>query len=617
MPAAGSVADPTGGPERSNGQLMPSYKAPTEDVLFLLYDVFKVDRSNHDAIFAETDRETVEAVLVQAAALCEEVLLPLNLSGDQEGCVRDQDGSVRTPAGFREAYRTYAAGGWLGVSGDPAFGGQGLPNAVGAVLNEFCSSANMAFTMYPGLTKSAISALIAHGTEAQKARYVPRLMAGEWLGTMNLTEPHCGTDLGLIRTRARPQDDGSYRLTGQKIFISAGEHDLTDNVIHLVLARIEGAPAGTKGISLFVVPKRLVEEDGGLGPRNGVSCGSIERKMGIHGNATCVMNYDGATGWLVGEAHRGLSAMFVMMNEARIGVANQGLALSEVAYQNAAAYAKERVQGRALSGVKAPERAADPILVHPDIRRMLLCVRAFNEAARALLMSATLGVDRARLAEDARDRQAADDRLGLLTPVMKGVFTDLGFDNCVKAQQVLGGHGYVVDWGLEQFVRDARIAMIYEGANGIQALDLVGRKLPKDGGRAFVAYLAEVTAALQAAEAEPELTNLLPAMRQALDRLQQAAVWFMQNAMAAPDQAGAGSTDFMHLFGLVALGHMWVLMAQAAAVRIRAGEASAHVRSKLDLARVFAERMLPETATQLARIKAGADSLMAMPAEAF
>ncbi len=400
---------------------------------------------------------------------------------------------------------------------------------------------------------------------------MPRLMTGEWLGTMNLTEPHCGTDLGMIRTRAIPAADGSFRLTGQKIFISAGEHDLTPNIVHLVLARMEGAPAGTKGISLFVVPKMLVEPDGTLGARNAVSCGALEHKMGIHGNSTCVMNYDGATGWLVGEPNRGLNAMFTMMNEARIGVANQGLAMSEVAYQNAAAYAKDRLQGRALSGVKAADKPADPIIVHPDIRRMLLTIRAFNEAARALLMATTLQAERGQKTDDSRLAQAAEDRLGLLTPVMKGVFTDLGFENCVKAQQVLGGHGYIAEWGLEQFVRDARIAMIYEGTNGIQALDLVGRKLPKDGGRAFMAYVKEVTDAIKLVEDEPDLAHLATPMRDALVHLQQATMWFMSNAMNRPDNAGAGSTAYMHLFGLVALGHMWLLMARAAAALRRRG----------------------------------------------
>ncbi len=596
---------------------MPSYKAPVDEVLFLFNDVFKIERHANLPGFAEASPDVVSAILAESARLSETVLLPLNASGDRQGCQRGADCSVTTPDGFRPAYQAYAEGGWVGISGDPAFGGQGLPQALGAVVNEFCTSANMAFTMYPGLTKSAFSALLAHGSEAQKATYVPKLVSGEWLGTMNLTEPQCGTDLGLIRTRAVPQPDGSYAITGQKIFISAGEHDLTPNIIHLVLARVEGAPAGTKGISLFIVPKVLVNEDGSLGARNGVTCGSIENKMGLHANATCVMNYDGAAGWMVGEPNKGLAAMFVMMNEARLGVANQGLALSEVAYQNAAAYAKDRLQGRALSGRAAPERAADPIIVHPDIRRMLMGIRAFNEAARALLMSTALQIDLARHTDKA-GAQAAEDRLGLMTPVLKGVLTDLGFENCVEAQQVLGGHGYVAEWGVEQFVRDARIAMIYEGTNGIQALDLVGRKLPKDGGRAYLAYLAEVAEAMAAMGDDERLSVLVQPMKEGLERLGQATMWLMGNAMNKPDNAGAGAADYMHLFGRVALGHMWLLMAKAAVDKERESRApEGFARTKLALARFYMERMLPETATFLSRISAGADTLMAMPAEAF
>jgi alkylation response protein AidB-like acyl-CoA dehydrogenase len=436
---------------------------------------------------------------------------------------------------------------------------------------------------------------------------------------MNLTEPHCGTDLGLLRTKAVPQGDGSYKISGTKIFISAGEHDLADNIVHLVLARIEGAPEGTKGISLFVVPKVLPNADGSLGARNGVSCGSIEEKMGIHGNSTCVMNYDGATGWLVGEQNRGLNAMFTMMNEARLGVGMQGLAVSEVAYQNAAAYAKERLQGRAISGTKFPDKPADPIIVHPDIRRTLMSIRAFNEAARALIVWTSLKADVTHRSEDAKERQAADDHMGLLTPVIKGVLTDTGFANTVMAQQVFGGHGYIAEWGMEQFVRDARIAMIYEGANGIQALDLVGRKLPKDGGRAMIAFFNEVSGYLKERAGNETLKPFAAAMQQALGHLQQATMWFMQNAMAKPDNAGAGSTDYMHLFGLVALGYMWCLMAEAAQAKLAAGAdgASERLNAKLITARFFFERMLPQTATHLARIQAGADSTMELPADAF
>ena len=435
---------------------------------------------------------------------------------------------------------------------------------------------------------------------------------------MNLTEPHCGTDLGLLRTKAVKQADGSYKITGTKIFISAGEHDLAENIIHLVLARIEGAPAGTKGISLFVVPKILVNDDGSIGEANGVTCGSIEEKMGIHGNATCVMNYDGASGWLVGEENRGLPAMFTMMNEARLGVGVQGLALSEVAYQNAALYAKERLQGRALTGAKYPGKPADPIIVHPDVRRTLMGIRAFNEAARALVMWTALQGDIARRSEDDKQRQSADDHMSLLTPVIKGVLTDTGFANTVAAQQVFGGHGYITEHGMEQFVRDARIAMIYEGANGIQALDLVGRKLAKDGGRAMMAFFNEVTNYVNEKGADPAMLVYLAPLSTALGHLQQASMWFMHNAVAKPDNAGAGATDYMHLFGLVALGYMWARIAEAALANLpKANGGAPRMNAKLVTARFFMERMLPETAAHLARIQSGAGSTMELPDEAF
>ena len=431
---------------------MPLYKAPVNDTVFLINDVFDFQRYSNLPRFSEAPIDVVEAVLNEGGKFAEEVLQPLNLPGDQEGCKRLPDGSVVTPKGFKEAYKAFVEGGWVGVSGSTQYGGQGLPHFLGVALSEYLIAANQAFAMYPGLTNGASAALQVHGSEALKNRYLPKLTSGEWTGTMNLTEPHCGTDLGLIKTRAVKNEDGSYAISGQKIFISAGEHDLAENIVHLVLARIEGAPAGVKGISLFLVPKFLVNEDGSLGARNGVVCGSIEHKMGIHANSTCVMNYDGAKGWLVGEENRGLPAMFVMMNGARLGVAVQGLAQSEVAYQNAAAYAKDRLQGRSLTGAKEPEKPADSILVHPDVRRMLLEIRAFNEAARALMIWVALAEDEALESPDAATRQAADDRLGLMTPVIKGVFTDYGFANAVKAQQVLGGHGYIAEWGMEQFV---------------------------------------------------------------------------------------------------------------------------------------------------------------------
>jgi len=598
---------------------MPRYTAPVDEVLFLLNDVFQIARYDNLPGFADASSDVTAAILGEAAKFCEEVLQPLNQTGDSEGCTRHPDGRVTTPPGFKEAYRRLIEGGWLGLSAPTAYGGQGLPATLTAVVNEFLCSANMAFSMYPGLVQGAVAALLLHGDEQQKATYLPKMISGEWAGTMNLTEPHCGTDLGLLRTKAVKQADGSYRLSGTKIFISGGEQDLTENIVHLVLARIEGAPEGTKGISLFVVPKILVDADGSLGERNGVSCGSIEHKMGIHGNSTCVMNYDNAVGWLVGEENRGLAAMFTMMNEARLGVGIQGLALSEVAYQNAVAYAKERLQGRALSGAKFADKPADPIIVHPDVRRTLMSIRAFNEAARALVLWTALKGDVAHRSEDEAERQAADDHMGLLTPVIKGVLTDRGFANTVAAQQMFGGHGYIAETGMEQFVRDARISMIYEGANGIQALDLVGRKLPRDGGRAVMAFFNEVQTYIAERTDDAVMKAYVAPLATALGHLQQATMWFMQNAIGKPDNAGAGSHDYMHLFGLVALGYMWCRIVEAARGKQAAqgNDGDAQLDAKLVTARFFMERMLPETAVQLARIKAGADAVMSLPAEAF
>jgi 3-(methylsulfanyl)propanoyl-CoA dehydrogenase len=597
---------------------MPTYKAPVDDTLFLLNDVFHFDRYGNLPGFGDASPDVVEAVLREAAKFSEEVLTPLNRVGDKEGCERNSDGSVSTPTGFKDAFKRLVEGGWIGISVPAEYGGQDLPATLTVAVNEMLCSANMAFAMYPGLTQGAIAALLAHASQELKTKYLPKMVSGEWTGTMNLTEPHCGTDLGLLRTKAVKWADGSYKITGTKIFISAGEHDLADNILHLVLARIEGAPAGTKGISLFVVPKLTVKDDGSLGAPNGVSCGSIEEKMGIHANSTCVMNYDGATGWLVGEENRGLPAMFTMMNEARLGVGVQGLALSEVAYQNAAIYAKERLQGRALSGAKYPDKPADPIIVHPDVRRTLMTIRAFNEAGRALVLWTALQGDIARRSEDGKQRQSADDYMGLLTPVVKGVLTDTGFANTVMAQQVFGGHGYIAEHGMEQFVRDARIAMIYEGANGIQALDLVGRKLGKDGGRALMAFLNEVGAFIKEKSSDEAMKPYVTPLGVALDHLQQASMWFMQNALAKPDNAGAGATDYMHMFGLVALGYMWARIAEAANVRLpKANGAAAGMKAKLATARFFMERMLPETATHFARIQSGAGSVMELADETF
>src|SRR6201995_4198447 len=596
---------------------MPIYKAPVEDVSFLLNDVFQIDRYDNLPGFSDASSDVREAILGEVAKLSEEVLQPLNRVGDLEGCKHNSDGSVTTPKGFKEAFKQVADGGWLGLSAPTEYGGQGLPVALSQAVNEFQISANMAFSMYGGLTMGATAALLVHGTPEQKKTYLPKMIAGEGTGTMNLTEPQCGTDLGLLRTKAARQSDGSFRITGTKIFISAGEHDLTDNIIHLVLARIEGAPAGIKGVSLFVVPKFLVNADGSLGARNGVTCGSIEHKMGIHGNSTCVMNYDGAIGWLIGEENKGMQGMFVMMNEARLGVAVQGLAQSEVAYQNAVAYARDRLQGRALTGAKAPDKPADPIIVHPDVRRTLLTIRAFNEAGRALVLWTALRSDVAHRSEDQKERQAADDHMGLLTPVIKGVLTDRGFANAVLAQQVYGGHGYIAENGMEQFVRGARIAMIYEGANGIQALDLVGRKLPRDGGRAVMSFFNEVATYCKEHGADEAMKPYVTPLSAALGHLQQATTWLMQNAFGKPDNAAAAATDYMQLFGLVSFAYMWARMAKVAQDKIAGGGATPYLTTKLVTGRFFMERMLPETSLHLARIQTGCATTMELATEAF
>jgi acyl-CoA dehydrogenase len=598
---------------------MPSYKAPVADTLFILSEVLGYERYNNLSGFADATPDIVEAVLEEAAKLSENVLFPVNQKGDQQGCTRHNDGTVTTPDGFRDAFQQYREGGWLGLAAPTEFGGQGLPYALMMAVAEYMVSANLALMMYPGLTQGAIAAIHVHGSDEQKQKWLPKMVEGVWTGTMNLTEPHCGTDLGLLRTKAAPQDDGSYKISGQKIFISAGEHDLSENIVHLVLARIEGAPEGVKGISLFIVPKFMVGEDGKPGERNGVSCGSIEEKMGIHGNATCVMNYDDAIGYLLGEEHGGLKAMFTMMNEARLGVGQQGLSISEIAYQNAAIYANERLQGRSLTGAKEPEKKADPIIVHPDIRRVLMTIKSFNEAARALILWTALKSDIAHRSEDEKERQAADDHMALMTPIIKGVLTDRGFDNAVMAQQVFGGHGYIEEWGMSQFVRDARIAMIYEGANGIQALDLVGRKLGANGGRAIQAFFKEVGDFCQAHREDEKMKSFTKALKKALNDLQAATMWFVQNGMKNPDDAGAGSTDFMHLSGLVALGYMWAQMVKSAQDKLSQGAdgSSGFYQNKIATGRFFMERVLPETALCLARIQTGSESMMALKADDF
>jgi len=597
---------------------MPVYKAPVNDTLFVLNDVLGLERYGNLQGFADATPDMIEAIIGEAAKVAEEALFPINLSGDREGCTRNDDGTVLVPNGFKQAYDQYVQGGWIGLAVPEEFGGQGLPYTLHAAVGEYMSSANMSLMMYPGLTQGAIAAILVHGTDEQKATYLPNMVGGSWSGTMNLTEPHCGTDLGLLRTKAVPQDDGSYKISGQKIFISAGEHSMTDNIVHLVLARIEGAPEGTKGISLFIVPKFMVGEDGSLGARNGVSCGALEEKMGIHGNSTCVMNYDDATGYLIGAENKGLSAMFVMMNEARLGVGLQGLSIAETAYQNAVAYANERIQGRSLSGAKAPDKKADPIIVHPDIRRSLMTIKAFNEAGRAFVLWTALKSDIAHRSQDEAERQNADDLLGLATPILKGVLTDKGFDHAVMAQQVFGGHGYIEEWGMSQYVRDARIAMIYEGANGIQALDLVGRKLALNGGRAVMAMFKEIGDFCEENRGDEAMVLYTKGLKKGLNDLQASTMWFMQNAMAKPDNAGAGSTDYMHLFGLVTLGYMWAKMAKAAQTALAAGDPrEEYLKAKLVTAKFYMERIMPETALRKVRIEAGADTMMELAAEAF
>jgi alkylation response protein AidB-like acyl-CoA dehydrogenase len=593
---------------------MPHYIAPTKDMQYVLNDVLDVKNSSIPG-YADLDADFLSAILEEAGKITSQVLAPLNAVGDQEGC-HFENGVIRTPAGFKDAFEQVKEGGWTGIDCDPEFGGQGLPYLVGTAVGEMFASSNMAFGMYQGLTHGAYSAIHAHGTEAQKQTYLPNMVSCDWTGTMNLTEPHCGTDLGLMRTKAEPQGDGTFKITGQKIFISAGDHDLSENVIHLVLAKIPGGPDGVKGISLFIVPKFMVNEDGSLGARNAVAVGKIEEKMGIHGNATCVMNYDGATGFLLGDEHKGMRAMFTMMNEARLGVGLQGYSQAEVAYQNAVAYAKDRLQGRDVTGVKNPDGPADPLIVHPDIRRNLMDQKSFVEGARAFTFWGASLIDQAHREGDAD----ANGLISLLTPVIKGFLTDKGYEYASAAQQVYGGHGYIEEWGMSQFARDARITMIYEGANGVQALDLVGRKLAQDGGKHVMAFFEMVKnfASDNKGWDDDFDRDFLGPLKAASKDLQAAGMYFMQNGMKNPNNALAGSYDFMHMFGHVCLGLMWARMGKASieALKNGADDAAFH-ETKIKTGRYYMARQLPATALHLARIQSGADTVMGLSEDQF
>ncbi|MGV9009039.1 acyl-CoA dehydrogenase C-terminal domain-containing protein [Brevundimonas sp.] len=592
-----------------------AYKAPVRDLTFILNDVLEIDRYANQPGFADVSSDLVGQILEEGAKFAEEVIAPINHSGDKEGC-HWNDGVVTGPKGWKEAYKAMVEAGWPALAADPAYGGQGMPAVVSMAFGQFTAAASAAFSMYPGLTAGAYAGIHANASEELKTKYLPKMATGEWGGTMNLTEPQCGTDLGMVRTKAVPQGDGTYKITGQKIWISAGEHDFTDNIIHTVLARVEGAPAGIKGLSLFLVPKVMVNDDGSLGERNSLMCAGLEHKMGIHGNATAVMQYDDATGWLIGEEGRGMNNMFVVMNEARLGTGLQGLAIGDAAYQAAVEFAKDRLQGRSLTGPKNPDGPADSIMVHPDVRRMLMEAKAFVEGGQAFILWTALQADLQR-SEDAAEAQKAHDYMGLITPVLKAYLTDKGFHVASLAMQVHGGSGYTEHFQASQYLRDARITMIYEGTNGIQALDLVGRKLPSQGGRAIMSWFADIDAFVAENGGEGSVQPFVEGLADAKKKLQEATMWLMQNGMANPDNAGAASTDYLNLFGITALAYLWAQMAKAAQARIDAGSDDPFYANKIATGRYFVERILPDAHAHLAKMKTGADVLMALPAEAF
>ena len=597
---------------------MTQYTAPITDTRFVLKHVIGIERYSHLTGYDALDENSLSAVLEGVGRFAADVLAPLNQIGDASGCVRQADGSVTTPPGFKDAYALWTDAGWTALEAAPEFGGMGLPKIVSTAVSEYVLSANQAFETYSGLTTAAAAAVRVSASDALKALYLPKMTTGQWSGTMNLTEPHCGTDLGLIRTKAAPAADGTFTITGTKIFITAGEHDLTENIVHLVLARLPGAPAGTRGISLFLVPKFVPDAAGNPGQRNSLSCGSIEHKMGIRGSATCTMNYDEATGWLVGEPHHGLTAMFVMMNAARLGVGLQGLAQAEAAFQNAKAYALDRRQGRALSGPVEPDQSADLLIVHPDVRRMLMEAKAHTEGLRALCLWAALLVDISEHAPDAVERADAENRLALLTPVIKAFGSDKGFETTVNCQQIWGGHGYIAENGMDQFVRDARIAMIYEGANGVQAMDLVGRKLGLRGGQTFADFLADILELTAEAASDSSLSGISASLNRAVADLQASAQWLHVAGGENPDHLGAGSSAFLHLFGIVTLGYMWLRMAKAATSAVGTGDHSpGFLDAKVTTARFYAARMLPETAGLRAKVEAGAHLIMEIAPDEF